>query len=267
MDLPLYGRVLWRHRLVLLVGVILAVVLAVLAYYRVTVDDGVPKLTPREAEVWQSQASVFLTEAGFPAGRRTIDLVPKRIGGELVTVPKFNDPTRFAAYASLYARLATSDIVLRRMRAEGPLRGVFQATPVLDSSRRETEPIVSVIGSASNPRDAIQTVERGLNAFLWYIRSRQLGAKIPASDRIQLSVVNQPRPAVLVAPRKRTLPVVVFLAVMIAAIASVFVLENMLRSRSSRVPVDVGPEPEVLHEADGDEPESEPSLTAVHRWG
>jgi hypothetical protein len=55
---------------------------------------------------------------------------------------------------------------------------------------------------------------------------QQEGSGVPKPERIQLRVLNRAGALDLVQPRSKTLPVVVFLAVMFATIALAFVLEN-----------------------------------------
>lgn len=236
MDLKLVVRVLAAHRTLMLVGLVAAVLLAALSYYRVSTDDGLPTLVPRKAEVWQSQANVFLTEGGFPAGRRTIPFVTKVVGDEVVAVPQYSDPARFGALTALYARLAQSDEVRQLMEKDGGSRGTLRAAPTADDSRsRDPLPMVSLFGQAATSTGAVATVTRGLDAFLAYVTRQQQAAGIPADERITLRVVNRPQPAILIQPRKKTLPIVVFMAVLIGAVAAAFGLEN---ARSNRlVPV------------------------------
>lgn len=233
MDLKVIGRVLVAHRTLMLFALVAAVLLATLSYYRVSFGAGLPKLEPRKAEVWQSQANVFLTEGGFPAGRRTIPFVTKVIGGEVVALPKYSDPSRFGALAALYARLAQSDEVRQLMQKGGPVGGTLRASPTADDARsKEPLPMVSLFGQAATSSGALATVTRGLDAFLTYVRTQQRAAGIPPDERIRLRVVNKPQPAVLIQPRKKTLPIVVFMAVLVGAIAAAFGLEN---ARSSRL--------------------------------
>ena len=232
MDLRLYVQTLVRHRTLLLFGLCAAVLLAVLSYYRVASDGLRPAFTPRKAEIWQSQANLFLTEGGFPAGRRTIPFVTKVIAGETVAVPRFNEPGRYAGLANLYARLAESDQVRQLIEKNGPLRGQFRATPLADPDG-DPLPMVSLFGTADTAARAEATVARGLEGFVAYLGAQQRAARIPANERIELRVVNAPKSAVLLDPRKKTLPVVVFLSVLIAAIASAFVLENARKGRPS----------------------------------
>lgn len=278
MDLALYGRVLRRHRLVLLVGTALALVLALSSYYRIDGKGILPSLEPRQAEIWQSQANVFLTEPGFPVGRRNIPLVTRQIGGATVTIPRYNDPARYAAVAALYARLATSDEVRRRIAGKGPPFGSLLAFPVVDETggNRTTLPIISVVGRGGSSAAAKTTVGRGLEAFFSYVAKQQKAAGIAKNQRVRLTVLNAPQPAALIEPRKQTLPIVVFLAVMIAAIVIVFVLENSVRSQLSveavrEAPVEVvaasPPErhPERQLPERQPEPETETAV-GVRRW-
>lgn len=231
MDLAVYSQIVWRHKLVVLAGVALGVVLAVFSYYRVDVGAP-PKLTPRKAELWQSSASVLLTQ-----------------GSQVVPVPGVSDPGRLSALAGLYARLAMSDEVLRRMAQAGGAVGTFEAVPSIDRGSESVLPVVSLFGKGSTPERARGAVASGLDAFLAYVRDQQ--SSIPQRSRVKLRVLNSPQPAQLVVPRKKTLPIVVFLSVLMAAIASAFILENRTRSSLAEAA-----EPTPL-----DEPELRPART------
>ena len=51
-------------------GVVLAGALAIFAYARPVFSHGyVPRLVPRQGEVWQGEAVLFVTQSGFPWGR------------------------------------------------------------------------------------------------------------------------------------------------------------------------------------------------------
>jgi len=257
MDLALYSRVLLRHKLVLVVGLVLALTLALFSYYRVEFE-GVPALTPRKAELWHSQANLFITESGFPAGRRTIPFETRQVGGETVTVPRYSEPGRFTGLASLYARLAVSDEVKRRIATKGPPYGTFSAFPSVESASGTNVPlpIVSVFGRADSAAAAKVVVTRGLDAFLLYVGEQQKAAGIPEGQRIQLHVLNAPQPPTLLEPRKKTLTIVVFLGVLIASIALAFILENVARSR---------PPLEIVAEAEA-EAEPEKEVSSIRRW-
>ncbi|MCP9485252.1 MAG: hypothetical protein MSC30_05300 [Gaiellaceae bacterium MAG52_C11] len=231
MDLRLYSRVILRFWFLLFLGIVVAFALALLSYYNVSFTGSSPKLTPRAEEVWQSQATLFLTEPGFPAGRRNLDVVPVVIGGEVVLQNAQNRPDAYTALASLYAKLAQSDEVGELMRNDGrgALTGDFSVIPAADTTyRREAPlPMLALFGKGSTPKAAEETADRGKDAFLRYLRSEQVQAGIRQNERVLAETINEPQPALLIVPRKKTLPFVVFLAVVFAAIALVFVLENM----------------------------------------
>lgn len=211
MDLALYARVLWRHWLILLAGAVLGIVLAIVSYYRV--EAGVPpELTPRKAEVWQSSASVLLTQRS-----------------QVVPVPGLNDPDSLARVAGLYARLATSDEVLDRVKGGATAAGAIQAVPSVDRNSETVLPVVVLLGTGATAQEARRLVGSGLDAFLSYVEEQQ--RTIPVQSRVGLRILNSPQPAELVVPRKKTLPIVIFLSILVAAIGAAFVLENRARLR------------------------------------
>jgi hypothetical protein len=226
-DLGLYLRVLLRFWYLLVLGFAVAVGLAVLSFYNISSSG----LTPRAKETWQSQATLFLTEPGFPAGRRRIDVVPVEIGGETVLQSAQNQPSQYTALAALYARLAQSDQVNEIMRNDGrgPLAGSFSAVPTADTTYRRADPLpmLSLFGTGSTPAAAVETAERGKDAFLRYLRTEQAQAGISPSKRVLVETINEPQSAQLIVPRKKTLPFVVFFAVLFATAALIFVLENL----------------------------------------
>jgi hypothetical protein len=234
-DLNAYARVFKSRWYVILVGVLLALLLAVLSYYRVSTDGS---LTPRKAELWQSEGTLFLTENGFPAGRRTLPLVGQQVAGQVVPVPVYNDPYKYASLASLYAQFATGDDVRRRIQATGgPLKGSYNVAATADTTlgRAVTLPAVTVFGKATTPDAAVETTSRVMTAFKGFIEQKQRKARIPEKNRVLLQTLNAPEPAVLIEGRKKTLPIAVFLAVLFATVAFAFVLDNLRRTRSQAV--------------------------------
>src|SRR5437588_2881139 len=106
MDLPVYMRVLWRFRWLVLVGVVAAVGLSVLSVARI---GGSPFLRYRKSPVYVSYSKLFVTQQRFPWGS--------------LNPPVSADPSRFTSLAILYSQLATSDPVQRIMLRPGPLAG------------------------------------------------------------------------------------------------------------------------------------------------
>jgi hypothetical protein len=100
------------------------------------------------------------------------------------------------------------------------------AAPVVPSGSSSALPVVQLVGLAFSPRGAIQATLVGRSAFLQYVRSQQALAAIPNGDRVDLQVLQNATPPVVVVPRKKTLAIVIFLAVLSATVALALILEN-----------------------------------------
>jgi hypothetical protein len=69
--------------------------------------------------------------------------------------------------------------------------------------------------------------QQSADAFRTYIRMQQIANNVPADDRVIVEQLVRPKPAEVARPRSKTMPVVVFLAVMLATVGLAFLLENM----------------------------------------
>src|SRR3954454_19316856 len=123
MDLPLYMRVLWRFKWLVIFGFLAAIALSVFAVARVDTSNGF-KLSYRQSPEYSVQSTLFVTQQGFPWGYAAPDQQPqsaatqaKVLGGQ-----QFADPSRFPSLAALYAYFAMSDPVKELMRKTGPIK-------------------------------------------------------------------------------------------------------------------------------------------------
>ena len=122
--------------------------------------------------------------------------------------------------------------------SEGAPRGSsVSAAPLvpLGSNAYTLLPVISLFGSAKGHSDALETTRLGTQAFIAFLERNQREAEIPDSQRVHVEVLSRARKAIVIEPRKKTLPIVVFLTVMTGTVGLVFVLEN-LRSRVRPVP-------------------------------
>jgi hypothetical protein len=229
MDLNLYLRVIWRFRFLVLLGIVFAVLLAGLTMFKVSFAGGSPKFTYRQHEVWQSRAVLLVTQNGFPEGRTVLPYGVATIGGQQTAVSRFADPARFTDLALFYSTLAQSDAVQKQVYKNPKLTGSVTSTPVtLGSGSKVTPlPLFSIDGSADSARQARAMAEAGTSAFITYLADQQAAANVPVKDRVVVQVVNQPGGALLATARKKTIPVVVFLTVLVAAVGLAFILENL----------------------------------------
>ena len=241
MDLDLYFRVIWRFRVLIIVGFVVAILLAVLSTARIHFSHGRPSLTYRQAEIWQSNSTLLI---GQPKLRWGPPVVPTPKTGNTThfrstttsstdptaTTPVYDVPLNFGALAAFYARLANSDGVRRILvRDTGDPGARITAVPVVNtsSSRGGTLPFVNIIGTATSGAAARRLAGAGADAFSTFVNARQAAAKLPLSQRVEMQVVNLAQPAILAQGRKKTLPIAAFLTVMIAFIGCAFILENM----------------------------------------
>jgi hypothetical protein len=232
LDLQLYGRILWRFRILVACGLLIALSLSFLSYMRVGFAGGKPTLAFRQNQRWEAHTMIFLTQPGFPWGRAVQRYAPAKPSEGLPPVP-IADLQRLSGLAILYSQLANSDQVKEIMRRGGPVPGFVQAAPFVPASvpLGTTLPLVKITALASSGERAMSLANRRTDAFRQFIEREQGYGGIASEDRIDIAVLQHAQRAKLIAGRKKTLPMVVFLAVMIAVVGLAFMLEN-LRPRS-----------------------------------
>jgi hypothetical protein len=248
MDLRLFLRVLGRFRLLIVGAFVLALLLAIVSYWRVDFTGGAPRFEPRQSEQWVSYSRLFVTQPGFKWGNS----LDPRAGGIASESDGLSAQRaveeRFITLAVIYANLVTSDAVSAIMRRDGPVKGRLEAAalPVTPGSD-DLLPIISIAGFAETPAASRAIAARAAHALRTYIEAEQTQNDIPRSERVVLTSVNKAGNTTLFQARRKTVPIVAFLTVMLAAIALAFVLEN-LRPRMQPAS-DVSPITQVRPEA------------------
>jgi DNA-binding CsgD family transcriptional regulator len=236
-DLELYSRVLWRFRQLVLLGFVLATLLAFLSFVKVDWNG----LAYREKEQWVSRAVVLITEPDFPEGRAVFEQMPVVPAVQDPTAPEFAAPDRFTQLATLYAPLAAGDDVRSIMLRDGPLNGEIEAAPVLSPSE-EILPMVSIGGIATTPEGAVSLSKRGSDAFRQFLEENQAANGIPSDERVILKTIRAPGEVELLNGRSLMLPIAVFLTVMLAFVGLAFLLENLQpRIRPPEADAAIGP--------------------------
>lgn len=225
MDFQLYARVLWRFRLLVAVGFLLATALAILTVVNVTSNG----ITYRQTQLWSTDMRLLVTQRGFPEGRlyaqqptQPGQTVPETAGGGTPIA----DPARFNTLAILYSELATSDPVRQLMTRNRELRGQIIATALRDDRSGVLLPLIDLMAISDSPRAAVDLAIRSATALNMFISRQQAANNVPASDRVVVQTIVQPRQVHLFQPRSKTMAIVVFLAVMFAAVGLAFILEN-----------------------------------------
>jgi hypothetical protein len=231
-DLQLYFRVLWRFRLLAILGFLLASLLAVLAVVRVDTTGGSVKLQYREAEQWVSRSTVLVTERKFPLGRSVFEetIQPTSTDRPTTYAPEFAPPSRFTELANIYAELAMSDAVRQLMLRDGPIRGGIQAVALKATNGSDAPlPMLSIGGLSTTPEEAMRVANRGTSALREYIEAQQRANGIPEQQRVVLTVVNEPQfgRTELLSGRSMTMPLVIFMVAMFGTFGLAFLLENL----------------------------------------
>lgn len=231
MDLPLYLRVIWRFRVLVALGVCIALALALLTVVRPSFSR--PHLAYRQSEQYLSEARVLVTQQGFPEGYANPPTAPTQpdvaTEASRLGTKEFADPTRFPTLAVLYAYLATSDPVRRIMLRSGPIDGKIVAQPVVvtQAGYGTTLPLIAIDATSTSPQRAESLAIRTTDAFRRYLLAQQNDNLIPVQNRVVLEVYNQADAPQLVKGRSKTLPLVVFITVITAVVGLAFLLENM----------------------------------------
>jgi hypothetical protein len=128
----------------------------------------------------------------------------------------------------LYSQFANSDEVRAIMRRQGaPKEWKISAAPVTPTFSGSTLPVIALSGQAHSASEAVAAAASGRNAFIAYVASQQQSAAIPKAQRINIELLKRSTLPTVIEPRKKTLPIMVFLSVLTAAVGLAFVLENL----------------------------------------
>lgn len=231
MDIPLYLRILWNQRWLLLVGVLVAAAAGVFAGY--TVDDG--RLVSRVEPSYRAATTVLVGSASQPIFQAE---TPVQEGA---APAQTRDLTQTAVvYAYLVAGMQIRSAVEAEIGelAEGEAITAVRRTtqPGGDESApgRFSLPILDVIGTAPSAERAEDISRTAAAAFLEYVAAEQDAAGIDDTARVQLTTLDE-RAAEDVTKSGSMLPVAVTaLAVLLAFIVAAFVVWNVRASRAKR---------------------------------
>ena len=229
MDLRLYLRVLWRFRIIVGVGLVLACALSFLSYAKVSFKGGSPKISYRQAVTYQATSLVFLTQKGFPYGYTVLPYQQTPGTGKTPAgfLPEYGSPGTFTQLAVYYALFVHSDTFQTLLRRHTRVPGIVNAKTVMDSTGRNPLPYLDIAGFATSPTGAVTLANAGSKAFSDYLVGQENANHVPPSRRVQAEVVSKATQATVSNPRKKTTPIVVLLTVLLAAIGLSFVLENL----------------------------------------
>jgi hypothetical protein len=197
----------------------------------------------RSPETWSNQATLVLTQEGAPELR---SVLPVRPGGFSTSLA---DTGRFASLIDVYATLATSDAVVGQLKRRGLLTeadlkdGALPITAAaVPSTVNVATPMMTITATSLTGPKSTKLTLAATKAFLEVLNARQLAAKIPVRDRIQVRVVKSAEAPTLVEPRSKAVPMLVLFGGLIATVAVAFTRHNARRERAELTPVASGDE-------------------------
>lgn len=247
MNLLRHINVLWRGRVILAIGGVVAIAMAVLAVAKPSFDGG-PSLAWRKTETWADSTKLLITQPGFPWGRSVLGTSGEAAAddasasGAATTTTgtdkkgrdvQFADPSRFSYLAWIYSHFLMGDEV-RRSLGKLPQDAEILANPLTAGGNLSAGalPIIGLTTSATTKEDAIKLNAGATQALEDYLRNQQNQTKTPTSDRVVVSVVDHP-PAALIKGHSPDLGVIAFILVMAAAVAVVYLRENIRLARAA----------------------------------
>jgi len=237
MDLALYMRVVWRFKFIVAAGFLAAIGLVILATFHVSfAGASAPKLSYRKPQLFKSDATVFVTQPGFPWGSTITKYLPGNITTGKPSVP-VADPNRLSSLTALYAQIATSDpLGVLDVPPDSKVEKVsVTALPAPAYSNPAILPLITITALAQSPAAAQQLAGHAAASFHTWLDHQQNESKIPAQQRVTMQVINSGTKPIVAVGRSKTLPGIIFITVMSATFGLIFVLEN-LRPRVRTVP-------------------------------
>jgi hypothetical protein len=237
--------VIWRQKIIIVVGILVGCALAFMAAYKV----GPKGLERRGTEQWSSESRVLVTQTGFPWGRVTL---PSNAAGAAVqpdtaTTGKdqktttgsddsriqFADPSRFSNLALLFAQISESDQV-RRLLPGPPEPGTVIARPLdATGSGDSFLPILSVTTMGKTAAGAIDLNKLAVSALRHLLVTQQNKWDVAANDRVLIQTLNEPSTPMLVQSRSMAPAMLAFLLAVFGAVALAHIVEGLRRSRNA----------------------------------
>ena len=227
MDLSLFFALLWRSKRMVLAGVVLAALLAILAYGTPGIKGGKPTLTPHAAQVWQSESRLLISQSDFPYQQSS--------EANNLAQPLGN-------LSPVYASLANGSAVQAEIKAKLGSGGTVKATEDIDAAASSFLPFVNLVATAHTKQAAARRAEGAGRIFIAYVAAQQAAAGIPPEKRIELTDVGSGTPPTLIEGKKLSVPILVFLAVLVAVVVMVLIRENVLQSAAKRSQADPYPD-------------------------
>jgi hypothetical protein len=225
MDLGRFISVVWRFRVLIAFGVLLASLVSIASLARITTSG----IHLREQESWTSASVLFITQDGFPWGRAILDemITIDNPGAPPTQIPKYGDPARYSGLAALYAELAKSDGVQAAVMKNAQPGERVEPMVVSSPGSSSALPLLTLKAYGPTPESATNTAQRASKAFRGFLDRQQASNGIPRSERVQVVVTQSATTPELFESRSFVRPIFFFLLINMGFLALAFALENL----------------------------------------
>ncbi|HET6865196.1 MAG TPA: hypothetical protein VFH80_04700 [Solirubrobacteraceae bacterium] len=245
MDFKLFFAVVKRYKRMVIAGVVVGVVLAVLSYGMPSLKGGMPTVVPRGAEVWEGEAQVLISQAGFPYGRAVTQVVPGK--GTSIPAQPLGDVSYMSNLSSIYAALANGSDVQRAVAKAthialcpltiGPIGTATPtpgpvpcssvvAAPLAQPGTGVPLPLLTLTSSAPTATQAAKLATTTVAVLRNEIARQQAASGTSVDQRVQLQTVNTGATATLTQGPSKSVPMLVLFAIVAATIALAFMRNN-----------------------------------------
>jgi capsular polysaccharide biosynthesis protein len=259
MNLTNALRVIGRHWVLLVLGILIAVLAAFATAFKVETGS----LTPRTAAQYQASTQVLVTDStSVFSSRNPAQAVPQ--GQTAATARDLSSLT------VVYAYLASSDEIQKKVEAQ---LGKLGTTESITADQRTTQPtsttntgtyrlpILEVVGTSPSPSRAERISAAATKAFEAEVAAQQSGAGVDPASRVRFQTIRADK-ATVADGSNPLLPVIaVGIGVLIAFLAIIFAADNVRSTRrESRKRPAVAPDAAVAPAAAAAWPVADPVL-------
>jgi capsular polysaccharide biosynthesis protein len=233
MNLTNALRVLGRHRVLLVLGILIALLAAFATAFKVETLS----LTPRTAPQYQAPIQLLVTDSSSVySSRNPAQAVPQ--GQTAATARDLSSLT------VLYAYLASSDEIQKKVEAQ---LGKLGTNESITADQRTTQPtsttntgtyrlpILEIVGTSPNAIRAEQISAAAAKAFEAEVATQQATSGVDPASRVQFQTIRAEKAAVADGSNPVLAVIAIGLGVLIAFLAIIFAVDNVRTSRREAV--------------------------------
>ena len=187
--------------------------------------NGKPGIVARGTESWESQTELIITQGSDPYGRAAQQYTggSPKTGTPAVPV---GEQAYMASLAPIYAAVANGNAIHDEILKSDPVDGAFNATAVVDSVTDAALPFVQFTATGQTSTSVVRLAQKAALVLQTYVANEEKAAGIAPSDRVVLQLIENGDQATLVKGHSKSVPLLVFVAILGAAVALAFVKEN-----------------------------------------